>query len=88
MHRDVLALLAVALGVAGVLAAAVALVVPERRLRRWSMIAFAFAAADAILQALAPSSTITRVALLAAMLACALPAARWVFTALVDASSD
>ena len=92
MLVHVLTLVALALGIAAVVAAGVALLVAERRLRRWSLIAFVLAAADAgvhhLARNLGPPTWVSRLALLAAMLACAAPAARWVFTALVDASAD
>jgi hypothetical protein len=91
MDVQLLALLALALGVLAVLAALVALIVPERRLRRWSVIAIGLAATAAVAETLArqlgPPSWVTRLALLAAMVAVAVPAARWVITALADASS-
>jgi hypothetical protein len=87
-----LRLASLGLGLAALGAAVVALVVPERRLRRWSVVTFAFAALDAVSEIaarhLAPASIATRLAIPAAMLACAAPAARWVVSALADASAD
>jgi len=92
MEVHLLRLLALGLGAVGVVAAAVALLVPEVRLRRWSLIAFGFAAAAAVAHVAArrygPPSLFTHLAALAAMIGFVAPAARWVWSALDDASSD